>query len=892
MRWLNSKLPDLDPLPTKNRERLIRAVTAVNRLSAKAARVEIESGGSHQIGDRSIRSCYAALNAELDKPFSTDKKIRDCLSPAGPLEGSEFKLVRGRSYPIPTLALVRIDPWKRGAALTLLEYVAGANVCDRFFPLNDRLLVDGAGVRYVDATGLEAASDGENRRVSLALRDDYVEALLEQAYLLERNGNFDLALFAHDLRLASVLAAFRIRVFCDHLGAPAPQRLWLRFEDPHREREVARLAYGGLVPEPILEADNPDDRVRAELAHLFHERVAKPVREFFARPVTAGGAVPIRQQGNLRRLGRDGGKPAPIEWQSNLRSIEREARIFCEEAVAMLLEKRTPSVRVGARFEALDAADLESPNRVRRYMAVAEVIRPGYEEFMRGSEVAKRYERSAKPLPHCPMPIDGPEPLDMRLKAALFSLLLADLKGTVLRVPETLFEWTAPKSMGEEEAKAQKSIHDTLVKALRQRMLVEVMRQLSPSTARLSEVWLTMVEGRFQHTGCGVDSVDNLLFPCLFFHEQLFEHLLRNEHEIYRQSWSRLRSIGAQLPPAVSARAWPEVRRIIAMMFKEFSELSLRQVHGNKAGVNNPLPPPVFEPFEAPKNFFSERFLQIEEASAPVQVVTAAPGNPADYERMVARLTPHIQKLRRLESQPMEEQAGLAGHAKFGPLLDPLRLPLYPLGHLLFSRVSYAPEPIRGKRRLVAILMDFSGSMDSCRVDTAKQAAIVIAEGLHGGGASFDLEFYLYNTAGPLYRLCLIYKSSDRRFGGRAALASITNRDYTSGDGWNPDAAALLAMKSMFDQNPEAVGAVLVHLGDHEYCSSLGHRFPDARQEVAYAVQKLLDAGKYHYIAARVGKDEDPLPTTIPHSYIHFPDQPLTVEKMADLYHILRRHMG
>ena len=574
-----------------------------------------------------------------------------------------------------------------------------------------------------------------------------------------------------------------------------------------------------------------------------------------------------------------------------LQSIDEDAEDFVTRTTATLLESKSSHRKTSAKFPGLDVADLESPNRVRKYMAVTELVRPEFESFLQDPRIAQRYQLLGKKMPCCPMPLEGIEPLEMRLKTVLFCLLVSDLKPSVNRIPEIVFQWSQPPGMGEEEAKANKSMHEKLCAALRNRLVVEELKRLSPVALRLCQAWTTLFEERFRHAGCGVDSVDNLLVPCVFFHDQHFDHLLVPELPWYRESWLNLRRFVTELVAAISASNWPEARRLVGLMFERFQGLQLRLINPSNAPITNPISLPTASFFDAPKTFFSERMMQVKEAAAPIQIAMAPPGDPAAYRRLVEELKPHIQLLRRIQAQPMEEQAVLAGHARFGPVLDPFRMAYYPLGENLFSRVSYSPQPIPGRRRLVSILMDFSGSMNAQHVSTAKQAGVVIAEGLHGSqnaGPSFDLEFYLYYTTGSFYLLHCIYKSTERQIAGHAALASITNRDFTSGEGWNPDAAALLATKDMLDKNPDAENAIVIHLGDHEYCNSLlNGMFPSAAAEVEYAVQKL--AGKYHYIAARVGKDQDPLSEEVPHDYLFFPETGFSTEKAVELYQLLKR---
>lgn len=881
-----------DDLTEAECHRLVNTVMLANQISQQAAQVEQESGGSHLEGDRLIQSCYSRLAMEVDQPFRDGKKIKDCLSPGGPLERTEYRLIRNAAHPLPTLALVRIDPWKAMGACALLECVAGPDTFERFCPVNDRLLADGSGVRYADTRPLSAGGDdgSGNGRWTWMQRDAYVRAVTEQQYLLERGGNLELARLAKLLNLVWVQGAFRIKVFCDYLRFPPSDLRYFR-RDEELLRDVTRLAFSNVVPDIVLDCPPLAESAMARMEEDFEETVLTPMRRVFNQALRLGGAAPDRSLGSVYPQWNRWQLPLPGGPRETLHAIDAEVENFVARTIAALLEKRSSTKKNNGKFPGLDVADLESSNRVRKYMAVTELVRPEFESFLQDPRITERYQLLGKKLPCCPMPLEGIEPLEMRLKTALFCLLVSDLKSSVNRIPETVFQWSQPANMGEEEAKANKGMHEKLCVALRNRLVVEELKRLSPVALRLCEAWTTLYEERFRHAACGVDSVDNLLVPCVFFHNQHFDRLLAPELPWYRESWLGLRRLAEELVSAITAANWPEARRLVGLMFEGFRGLQLRMAHPSNAPIANPISLPIGSFFDAPKTFFSERMMQIKEAAAPIQIAMAPPGDPAAYARLVDELKPHIQRLRQIQSQPLEEQAVLAGHARFGPILDRFRMAYYPLGENLFSRVSYSPQPIPGRRRLVTILMDFSGSMNAQRVATAKEAGVVIAEGLRGGqnaGPSFDLEFYLYYTTGSFYLLHCIYKSSERQIAGHAALASITNRDFTSGEGWNPDAAALLAMKELFDKNPDAEDAIVIHLGDHDYCNSLlSGWFPSATAEVEYAVQKLSE--KYHYIAARVGKDEDPISENIPHRYLFFPETGLSTEKAIELYQLLKR---
>ncbi len=623
------------------RQQLVGLVTLANELADQASRIEQQSGGNHPSGDRLIRACHARLSHAIDRPFRDGKNLKDCLLPGGPLDRTDYRVLRDQTHPLPRLMLARIDPWKGMGAWTLLEIIAGPDILQRICPVNDYLLADGTGARYVDARPLNAAeSSAGGESYSWMLRDAFVRVVTEQYYLLERGGHLELARLARLLQLEQIQGAFGLKLFCDYLRFPPPELHQFR-RDLERLRQATRLAFQPVAPEGVLDCTSLAESAYAQMEEDFEQTILSPMSEIVGRVQPLGGVSPDRAWGLVYPQWHRWQVPPPADVSEALRMIDEEAKNFAARTVTALREKRSQSKKPAARFLSLDVADLESANRVRKYMAVTDLIRPEFEQFLQDPKIAERYQLLGKKLPCCPMPMEGTEPLTMRLKTALFCLLVADLRPSVNRVPEVVFQWTPPANMIEEEVKANKSMHDKLCIALRHRMVVEELRRLSPVAQRLCEAWTTLYEERFRHAGCGVDSVDNLLVPCVLFHTQHLDHLLAPELPWYRESWLDLRRLVEEWVAAYLASHWAEARRLVTLMFEHFRGMQLRLMPGIPiAPIANPIALPIASFFDAPKTFFSERMLQVREAAAPIQVAMAPPGDPAAYARLVEDLQP------------------------------------------------------------------------------------------------------------------------------------------------------------------------------------------------------------------------------------------------------------
>ena len=864
---------------------LIRAVTDINECSVKASEILLNAAGSPIVADHRIRGIYETLKIIGDHPLWQGECVSKTLGPSGSLSRYGYALIRGSEYPVARTMLVRGHYSASERVFVIIEILAGEYVLRRFSPATRLLGADGDGNRYVDSWCTTRYNGGS--WVDFLVRDQFVDIVAGLDQLLQRIGGCHAARLANVLSYRDILTVYSHLLFAELLAEPRKNSG--RFSRPSIRREALRLAFGDEIPASLLNLEAISPEVRDEVTAWVWNRITNPINAALEAVVQSGGLLP--QRSLMSYLGAFESAPAlvpesfyPVMEKATIAACDLLPKI--QRAILKRTKRRQKSPVHVSDIPPLHVSDLESRDRVRQCLAVTNEIMPNFESFLTGSGIEHKYLDCNKETPNCPMPVEGCEPIDLRLKAAVFLLLLDDLKDVTLPFPAQAFQYNPSPGMNEERAKACKLMVDQLGSTLRYYLACRQVMGKAERLNGMAEAWLSMIEGRVRVAGGGIDSQTDFIVPVLFFSDALVQHLLRNEPDNVRQSWLSVRATASLIADAMMkcdlVAANRHIRELMSLM-EAFWLAVIENGSGAGTGCANPFAIPRGNVFAPPNNFLSENIHILAEAAAPIQVVTAPPGRPEKYAELVRHVQPFINRLRQLESLPCEEEAALTGYSRNGPVIDPNRLHLFPLGHLMFSTVLYQKEPLPGVRRIVSILVDFSGSMNEARVNTAKNAAIVLAEGLSG----FDIELWAYNTAGALYRMTQIFRSADRKLNGPAALSAITHRDMKSGSGWNPDAAVLLMTKELFDRNPASEQAVLIHLGDHEYCGSLaGRSYPTATSEVGYAVRKLSE--KYHYIAARVGTDGDPLPADVPHSYIHFPDAPLSHQKVEELYGILK----
>ncbi len=857
-----------------------------NRIADSVHAIPTAICGNQDEGNRVIQKCFTQISVLMDTMMSDNKTFKDWLNNQSPaMHFSGYHIFRDK-YPVPWIALARIDYAIHG--ILVLEILAGSRKAfHAFSPASERLLTDASQNRFVDGTDLNAMlvdwmqKDKDRQWKVFQGYDLFTEIEFQMHYLLEKNDYFEMAGIAQAMGLNDIVKVFRIKVFVDAvLLASTEKRIPLDSEIIHI---ATRCAFGKDI---LLEfpADKPlsvSQSAHKEIQSLIRE-IETPLRRFLAEKDDRESIFPVRSRAGILLGSLAGGaNPSP---PGQMVEINRLAETCIQNILQILLEDISNTIHGSApalRGQAVDIVDLDSRQPSRKLLAAAQIQEEIFPQFMAASGISDLYEVDGKEVPDCPMPYSGVFPIAIRQKAAVFAKLTEDLKKPNL--PEHLFQFKENPDMEKAEADAYKQIHAKFSTVFNNWMTVLDILDKVSAAGRLYDAWATLGEMMLTYMGHGVDSVDDLLVPFFFFSRTRFLQLIEGENRVYRSVWLRIRETLSTMVSDIRNRNWQAVKLKIDSIFRDIHDLSLSRVN-NDATVANPFSWTTHSLFSAPAHL-SQKTMLVDDSLAPVELVVAPPGNSKRYQRLVLLNQQFIRLLRRLQVQPVEEAAAIKGHAKSGPVFDTNRLHLFQLGHCLFSTVAYRPEPIAGKKYLICILFDFSGSMEASLVSIAKNIAIILAEGLR---EQFELQLYLYNTSSEFYRLTQIYDSKTRAICGNAGLSSICRQGLDSGSGWNPDAAIILAVRKMLEKRREE-SAIIIHLGDHEYCRSLSRRdCENAGQEMFYAASILTGDG-HRYIAAKVGQDQDPFAASnLPHQYLHF-DETITRAKIEELYQAIAR---
>ncbi len=886
----------VESIPKGDLRRITKGIDVINSLSLEAQGIPEAVKGDHRDGHRRINDIYRRANPVMERKMSDDKTLREYLkNDVWNFRYNGFRVMQ-YGFPIPQLRLVKGFRYYDNAYV-IRKFISGSErACHHFLPVSQIIMTDNSHTLYLDAVSLEKAlnasvGEGYERRWHIYDAQDLFSKInLNKRYHLEKSGLFELSLMANQLGMPSVLKAFNLKIYSDLLMSLNGTRV-RRFPLPESfERMVFDHAWRDEVPGSLLEKRGISERTHEKITRELTEQVVKPLREIFDKPLAAGGIIPMRAFGSIL-LGASKGCP-PVDRPEAVHALEVKAEQMVKR-FTRIIEKNISSAgrKGGIRHLPVDVADLESNSQARKWMSAGQ-MNTAFDAFMTSSGIRETYEVFGTDVSDCPMPYAGPPawPIEGRSKAAAMSQLISDIgPGVALDLPFYMFG-SLRDLEDENDPKAVKAMMEKMRYYFNQWLTLQRIEDSYP-TRGLVEAWVGFFEYLDNYMGCGVSSLTDILWRLFFASEKIFEAALTHEDACLGDRWRSVRGTLAGLREKIKARDWRAVKKGLDRIFKEVKWMGLHVTDGlDSDDEKDEVAPFSYEsvaPFSAPENHFSRKILQAKYSRSPIEIVEAPPGNKDRYEKMVRRSMQQISMLKRAQAQPLEETANLVGYARTGPIFDFNRMHLLPLGHCLFSTVSYhPPQPCPGMKIQVVFLMDMSGSMNDDRVREAKAIGLIMTEGLMG---RFDVDFYMYNTAGSFYRLTLLMKSSNRRLGGKAALSTITRKGLECGDGWNPDAAVLSCISELYRK--ETSGPTIICLiGDQEYCSSLmdGLGCETAIDEMEMVAREMLKDERFHFVVCRVGRDEDPFSIRdLRHHYIHIPDDSVSDETMVALYRII-----
>lgn len=878
---------------------LTEILEEINNLSHIADEIPEKSRGNHRYGHQRIQWCFNRVSRLMTQEIR-NKPVKDYFYNQAPaLRYNGYRILH-YGHPLPKSVLVRgTQLW--GGNMLINEIISGnPGGMHRFFPVCQKLMTDNSNALFVDAMAvssrLETYTENHNSRkwyYVYDVYDSYAQIILEKPYFIEKAKLFELMLLANHMKLTDVLHCLGMKIFSDFLSVGTCRNRFDRSLPPHLLELVMQHAWMDTLPSGPLSSKRSitDAAYRALEEEL--KTITEPLWKIYNTPFQSNGLLAERSVGSVL-LGARYKCPDALTYHPD---TEKLAAISAKVLVRMteIIENDGGSSRQTTKrtHPAVDVSDLQSQSPIRKWLAAVS-LSTDYRQYFESSGLKDQYETSGKDAPDCPMPHESPVcfPVEGRFKASLFSQLISDLEtGSGIVLPMGMF-FPMEDIDTVNESDAVKAMLKDIRTYCHHLIAIHGLQQDYPMD-QLIDAWLSFHEYILKYVPCGVSSLSDLLWGLFFSSEPVFESFLTFESEALASRFRNVRQILTELPPKIREKRWIMVKKDLTRIYHQLKQMGLQIISEkeNEAPlISNPFTSTDISPFSPPEHHFSKKVVQTRYSRSPIEVVEAPPGDAGRYMALVKSYQPQIKMLRRLHAEPLEEAANLVGLSPSGPFWDQNQMDVLTAGDCVFSTVAYhPPQPCPDQPVHISILLDMSGSMDRGRVASAKSIGIILAEALAG---KFEIDFYMYNTAGSFYRLNLLMRTRNKGFAGKTALASITRNGLDTGSGWNPDAAVLNYLHDMWEK--ETTGPViLIFIGDHEYCKSLvdGIGCDSAEDEVHFMLREILKNNRFHAVFCRVGKDEDPLGNTpdLSHQYVYIPDTGISEETMKEIYGAIQR---
>ncbi len=886
-----------ETISTYELDSLKQVITEANKIALKVKDIPARSGGNHWTANTTLKKVSEELKNVYQTKIVNEKSLKDLISPTSPtaLYYAGYKILLGRQI-VPMLMLAEVD--RAYGVDVIINFTHGSHdAYRRYNPLVKMLLSDGSGSRFIDSTCI-ANINAIDLWKRYALLESIADIVMHAHYMTEKNGYYHLSLTAHTFGLSNIIRLLALKIFADHLLYYRPSQWYSRFHSDEQLAKNDKAYVFDVIPEPLLALSYLPAGVHRKIEQLIDHSLAGDLHNAVAKQGEYGGALLQRTLGSAIAGCNNGVTKKDLPGcPAELLELEGRASDLWDEAVALLNMRRTGGTDKERLFLPVDISDFESNSPQRKLLAAVE-CQKNWEKFVAGCNLNEMvYEKLMKEVSNCPMPYTADQPVGQRLKAAVTGQLMSDLgvgATTFYHLPNHVFSYQKDPSLGDERNKAVEKMHNEVGNMMQRLISFNYLREVSQKKIDgVFDSWLSFHEEHCRYNGCGVSSVEQLIFPAFFFSDMRFREMIAEEEDWFRNPWLKIRGHLKDFGIYFEAKNWHKIYQIISKISDEIKKLSLTLIKDDGALpaqeiLNQAVPSAAAAaaPFSPPPAHFSSEQVVVCESLAPVQLVKAPPGSAARYEQLVAKNAHFIRKLRRIDSVFRKHCTSFKRYAKTGPIFDDLRLPFYQEGELLYSMVQYTPKIVPGQKSQVIILFDFSGSMGEDKVAKAKDVAVIMAEGLK---ERFDIQLYLYTTNGIFYELINIFDSEDKT-AGKIGLASITANDTSRGRGWNPDAAMILAVNNILKGRPDKRRYTLIHISDCEFCKSLARSdLANGLEEVELAARRIIDEGN-SYVVARIGKDEDPFAlSNVRHEYLHFPDGVLKEAKVDELYKALAR---
>ena len=861
----------------ENLDQLISTIDEYNPIAREAATVQPSVRGDQRFGDKKTRALYVQANNCASVKCLHEKTLKDLVNNPMDLLHLGLVLVRYGS-PLNRLALCEATSIGFGNTYIVHQVICGhlSEASVSASPASSIYLSDSTHRKFIMTAG---QTDTMEPWKAWATEHAVAETVLGMSYEMEMDGTTMAARYVGDSPIRTVL---RTLAFIKQQASIQRKRC----NSTASRGALQLLASADRLPAEIANGEP----VSMELIHQFGEQVENkilmPIREIFEKPVDC--EVFPRSIGSTmvyKYKSSQVGKHRVL----NLSDIEKTAKALLAELKERLAND--PGMKVGQSFHRdIDVCDLISKSGTRKLM-VLNLIGREYLGLIEGSKtLSQMYREQGKTPPSCPAPYLGTIEVRFRLKAAALARLLTDYESNVPIKLSKLNLCPPCHFQDEAQQKAAVQCYEKLIKMTDMKLSLLCLIYQTPALASFADAYILHWECEYNYIGGGVDSVDQLLFPAFFFHQDALSNMLSFEYCDFKNAWMNIRGYSDKLKQFQDKSSTVDLYaikdQIINPIFLQLKSMNLFAVSNDL----NEIKPPwsdVKDVFFVPKPEGDGELHDVSESQSPVSFRQAPPGDGNQYDQFKAALQPAIEQLKKIDFSPRAIKPTLRHCAIRGHNFDPQRLHLYKLGQdaALMQSIRYVAKPVNSRPYLVSILFDFSGSMGEARVNLGKEVSVILAEGLQG---CFEVDINLYTCEGSLFQLTSIFDSTQRKLIGKDALAAMFTDSTRTGTGWNPDAACLLGLAQEKTRIGKRGGTV-VHITDASFCGSLNLGLSSAIDEMAYAVKKIQDDG-FKYVLVRVNNGESPFAKNVAHDYVVMGDRHDSVELSKKLGCILLGH--
>ena len=271
-----------DALSQNDLDNLKNAITSANNLAVKVKDVPARSDGNHWTANEKLKKLSEELKNLFQAEIIDKKNLKDLISPTSPtaLYYAGYKIVSGRQI-APMLMLAKVE--RAYGIDVILHFTHGSHEAyRRFNPLDSRLLSDGSGSRFIDATGI-ANINNVDCWEKYTLLESVADVVLHTHYLTEKNGYYHLSLTAKAFGLSNVIRLLALKIFADHLHYYRPSQWYSRFHSGTSFAETGKECAFAGIPERLLALTDIPAGVHRKMEQLIDHSLVSALHNAVAK---------------------------------------------------------------------------------------------------------------------------------------------------------------------------------------------------------------------------------------------------------------------------------------------------------------------------------------------------------------------------------------------------------------------------------------------------------------------------------------------------------------------------------------------------------------------------------------------------------------------------------